>query len=358
MNAVRGAAPFTEHLDLAGPDRTGGGDAVAVVLVHNEANLLVPFFKHYRRFGPITFVAVDDRSTDGSGDWLAAQPDVTLLRPRDGSTYAADKREWRGQVLDRVAGGGSRWVLAPDVDELLTWHGAPERSFGSLLATLDREGAAALLAVMVDMYRDAPIAEHVYREGDLLAAFPLYDDPARSGGTTWAERAPRRMRARWPAPEITVLGGMRHRLFGAGRPGPLRTLRRGLPRHDPGPAGLLREAALRPFVRQRGTRLPAVNLTKVPLVRWRHGLRFFGGAHALNAPLRLASERGALLHYPITRGLDGIRHLAARGQHAGGAAHYRAMVDAGAINPVFAGTARRDGGCDLSGILLPPRRAE
>ena len=347
---------FTEHLDLVGPDRSGGAGTVLVLLVHNEANLLPAFFAHYGAFGPLAFVVIDDRSDDGSGAWLAARPDVTLLRPVEGSTYARDKREWRGQVLDRVAPG--RWALAPDVDEHLVWHGAPARGFAALVSTLEAEGAEALFAVMVDCYRDAPLAEHVHDAGDggdLAARFPLYDDPARSGGTTWAERAPRRLRARFPTPELMVLGGMRHRLFGTGRPGPLRDVRRTLPDHDLGGAARLREAALRPVLRQRGGATPPVNLTKLPLVRWRRGLRFSGGAHAVSAPLRLASERAALLHYPVTRGMDGIRSVIGRAQHAEGAAHYRAMAEAGAVVPRFAGTARHDPATGLPGIVLPPR---
>ena len=87
---------FTDHLDLIGPDRTADGTVVAIVLVHNEANLLPAFLDHYRAAGAssdgIAFLIVDDRSDDGTADILAAAPDVTVLRPRDNSTYKEHKR--------------------------------------------------------------------------------------------------------------------------------------------------------------------------------------------------------------------------------------------------------------------------
>lgn len=340
---------FTEHLDLVGPDRTAQGSVLAIVLVHNEANLLPAFLDHYRQMGDVTFLAVDDRSADGTGDILATAPDVTVLRPRAGSTYRAHKRDWRGQALDRAAAG--RWILAPDVDELLVWRDWPTRGLSDVIADLDAEGAQALFAVMLDMYADAPLTEHIYRGGPLPEAFPYFDCPARDPVSTWMEQAPSRFRRRWPTPAMHVLGGMRQRLFSDETVPAVARLSRRFHRHwdhrgdDNGLAG-----AWRMLTRARGA-MPPLNLTKVPLVRWRTGLRFYGGAHAVDRALPLGTERGALLHFPVTRGLEGLEYTVGRGQHAAGSGYYKRLIDRAAVSPVYPGSRRLRGMDDLAQVF-------
>ena len=346
---------FTDHLDLIGPDRTADGTVVAIVLVHNEANLLPAFLDHYRAAGAssdgIAFLIVDDRSDDGTADILAAAPDVTVLRPRDNSTYKEHKREWRSQALDRVAAG--RWILAPDVDELLVWHGWPSRSLAELIGTLEAESAAALYTVMLDMYADAPLTDHVYHGGSLTDAFPFFDCPTLDPASTWMEQAPSRFRRNWPIPAMHVLGGMRQRLFSDEAPTAMARIARRLHRrwnHRPGSTAHVSAGLWRGLTRSRGA-MPPLNLTKVPLVRWQTGLRFYGGAHAMNRVLPLGSERGVLLHFPITRGLEGLEYVTGRGQHADGSAYYRRLLDRAAVSPFYPGSRRLRSMSDLEQIF-------
>lgn len=344
----------TEHLRLAGADKTGQGAHICLLLAHNEGNLVGPFLEHYRNFGDITFIVVDDRSSDGSTEYLAAQPDVTVLAPKDGSTYAKHKREWRGQVLDQVADG--RWILAPDVDEHLVWHGHPDRSFGSLINGLDAEGADALYAIMVDMYADNPLGEHIYMGGPLLQSFPMFDDPHRDPTGTWMERGAGRFLKNWPTPELSVVGGMRQRLIASQSTQrmPVRHLGRrlfGRLRDHQGRASKIG----RLLTKHPGT-LPAYLLTKVPLVKWKRGFRFYGGAHSLNAAVTVSSERAALLHFPVTRGAEGLQDIISRGQHAANSGHYKALLEVAQINPMYYGTRELRSLSDLDGIILPPRK--
>ena len=62
-------------------DRTAAirpGDILAFVTVRNEAQRLPYFLEHHRRLGVDHFLIVDNDSDDGSRDWLAGQPDVSL----------------------------------------------------------------------------------------------------------------------------------------------------------------------------------------------------------------------------------------------------------------------------------------
>lgn len=349
-------------------ERAPPGATVCVLPVHNEVNLLPALLGHYRDLGPIAFVAVDDRSDDGSREFLAAQPDVTLYEPAPESRYAAHKRDWRRALLDAWADGA--WCLVPDADELLIWPGMATRGGGlaDLIAALEAEGAEALLAAMIDMYADAPLGDHRFDGGDaasLMAAFPLFDGPAPPPLGYRLLPPPTGFRRRFATPRMMVWGGMRERLFFGGATRANAVQRRMLTAWahmgrplNPGPVERLQNEATRVTVRRlfrsNRSRHPFA-VTKLPLLRWRRGLRFSGGPHAVGgAALQLSERIAGLLHYKFTRGAAGIAYTARRGQHIGGAGFYRDMLAAGdglSASPVFAATRAYDGPDSMAGIL-------
>lgn len=339
-------------LRLAGPARFDRDATPCVLLVHNEMTILPELLDHYRRCGPVSFLVVDDRSTDATPAFLAAQPDVTVFHPAEGTRYSTHKRDWRGTLLDAVAEG--RWALAPDADEFLHYPGLLGGGLPALLSDLDREGTEALHATMVDMYADRPLADHVYAGGGLLDAFPLFDGPV----SYRLLASPTRFASGYPCPRALVFGGLRERLFNrrAG-PAPFQSwLLRHFARLDGSftPGALSRE--LSALTRRATQRLwtEAFVCSKVPLVKWRRGLRFSGGAHAVSRPLRLSDRSAVLLHFKFTRGAEGLARIAERGEHVGGARHYRHMLGQQAVigrSPVGPPTRRFDGP-DGFGLLL------
>ena len=46
------------------------------------------FFRHYRDFGDISFLVVNDCSNDHTAELLHSAPDVTVFQPTKDSTYA------------------------------------------------------------------------------------------------------------------------------------------------------------------------------------------------------------------------------------------------------------------------------
>jgi hypothetical protein len=342
-------------------ERAPPGATVCVALVHNEVNLLPAFLDHYRGLGPMAFVIVDDRSDDGSRALLEAAPDVTLYAPEAGSSYARDKRAWRSDLLDAWADGG--WCLVPDVDEHLVWLGMARSGLRDLIAALEVEGAAALMAVMIDMYADAPLAEHRFDGGDaaaLAATFPLFDGPAPPPLGYRLLPPARRFRRRYPTPPVMAWGGLRERLFfaGAARATALQTQLLSAWAHmgrplAPGPLAMAQNAVVRAAVKPLYSADP-FTVTKLPLLRWRRGLAFSGGPHAVNARLSLSHRIAGLLHYKFTRGAAGIAYTARRGQHAGGAQFYRRMLDGPAAlehSPACALSRHHTGPDSLAGIL-------
>lgn len=336
-----------------------------IALAHNEANLIAPFLDHYRALGPIHFIIVDDHSTDGTRAALEAAPDVTLMQPVAGSSYARDKLAWRQQLLDRHAAG--RWVLLPDLDEHFVYADMERQDLAQYIAALEAERAEAVLTVMVDMYADLPLAEHLYpREGasGLAEAFPWFDGPgpAPLGYHFMFDSTKARRKA--ATPPLSVHGGLRDRLFRVPQ------LRMG----KPALAALDRAAGLDGAVTPRGAGLlahriarmlsrrffkGAMDMHKVALLRWRPGTHFVG-AHRLLEPYRMSESIAALLHYKFTRGVAGLEYVANRGQHFGGSRHYRDMLAANAAmtrSPVFEGSRRYQGSDSLAGIIrkMPAR---
>ncbi len=348
------------HLTRLGKDKAVEGAITCLALAHNEANIIGPFLEHYRALGPVSFVIVDDHSTDGTREFLEAQDDVTIYQPKPGSSYARDKRAWRSEILDSCAHG--KWCLVPDIDEHLVYRGMERTPLPEFIAGLEEEGAEALFCIMVDMYADRPLAEHVFEGGsleELRRAFPLFD---RLEGWNYRFIMPeRKYRKRFPTPQRHVSGGLYERLISTHRrkPGPLR--RFFLIRYADlsTPLNLsekeyrmnaLARRILRPF--HPGPKR-TLDLTKLALIRWKAGMRFAGGAHVVDRELRLSERRGVLLHYKFTRGDNGIRYLVERGQHARAGAYYSGLLSEKVLHrsPVGAPTTAFRGEASLGELL-------
>jgi hypothetical protein len=319
-----------------------------IVLVHNELRILEEFFRHYRALGVTRFFVVDDRSTDGTLEWLKKQPDVMIFTPAVGTEYRTHKKLWRSEILDKYC--HDRWVLSPDADEWFVYKDMETKSLALLIAELEEEGARALPAVMVDMYRDAPLDKHTYDGGGLLDAFPLFDAKGY-----YEFPAPAAFRKKYPCPDMMYTGGMRHRIFQSTltKYRPLCVLifkivcR--LPATSRAHAPLKPLSALERFflgVRRRfvlpmnslsrkivarycfGSDIKALyNCTKLPLVKWSKGLHFNGGAHALSQKMCVSKRRSVMLHFKFTGGIDQIAYIVERKSHADKSMHYRKMIE-------------------------------
>ncbi|MEM9227707.1 MAG: glycosyltransferase family 2 protein [Verrucomicrobiota bacterium] len=326
-----------------------------MALTHNEGKILPDFLRHYRELGIDHFLIVDDRSTDETADILDASPDVTVFHPADGTSYKEHKRFWRAEVLDTFSAG--RWVIVPDIDEHLILPPSAGSRLPNVIEALEAEGADALHATMVDMYRDAPLADHAYSHGKLVEAFPLFDGP----DNYFRLPVPKKNLARYPTPIMMVVGGMRQRVF---RPFDLfrgdlldRTFRRIADiggSLEPRPAELRKSRLVRLLMQGRVRYSHSYNMSKIPLLKWRQGLYFHGGAHTLSQRMNLSSMKAALLHFNFASGLSGVERRIARGQHARGSRFYRKMTEQADLlrkSPVFDGTLQYDGPSSLGRLL-------
>jgi hypothetical protein len=92
-------------------------------ICRNEMYFLPEFLAHYRNIGIDHFVFLDDRSTDGTTDFLNDQPDVSIVTsdftygttvvpsagPFAGKTIRMQNL-WRNQLLDEFCSGGGRFT--------------------------------------------------------------------------------------------------------------------------------------------------------------------------------------------------------------------------------------------------------
>jgi hypothetical protein len=158
---------FRKRRDLSAViDRTQdyGRDAILLVAVLRNERIRLPYFlRYYRDLGVTHFLMVDNASDDGSRDYLAAQPDVSLWTTRASyraSRYGAD---WINWLLMRH--GGGHWILAVDVDEFFIYPFCDTRPIRALTDWLDAGGVRSFPAMVLDMYPKGPVDAEPYREG-------------------------------------------------------------------------------------------------------------------------------------------------------------------------------------------------
>ncbi len=277
-------------------DRTstiGKGAILAFVTVRNEGLRLPYFMDHHRKLGVDHFLVVDNQSSDGSREWLRAQPDVSLWVTKAGykqSRFGLDWMTW----LQRRHGDG-HWCLSLDADEILIYPYWETRNLQALTGRLEAERRRSFGAMMLDMYPKGPLAGQDYAAGqDPMQVLPWFD-----GGNYVVQVQPL-MRNLW------IQGGVRARAFFAGEP----------------------------------RRAPTLN--KVPLVRWDRSYAYVNSTHAL-LPRRLNAVfdaqggewlSGVLLHtkfLPVV--VEKSREEQKRRQHFANSTLYDGYYDAVSASP-------------------------
>ncbi|MDP3261568.1 MAG: glycosyltransferase family 2 protein [Tabrizicola sp.] len=285
------ARAFLKRRQLATvADRTSHLRPAPILLfstVRNERIRLPYFLEYYRKLGVDHFFFVDNGSDDGSGEYLAAQNDVSLW-----STYAGYKQsrhgmDWIMHLLRRY--GTGNWCLTVDVDEFLVYPFSETRSLRALTDWLDASRARAFSSMMLDMYPRGGMQEQPYREGQNPFEIAQFFD---SGNYTITRN--------WKYRNLWIQGGPRARMFFGETP----------------------EIA------------PAMN--KIPLVKWEAGFAYVSSTHMmLPRGLNLVYDEGGgekpsgcLLHAKFLNTLDEkAQEEATRRQHYANGAEYAAYRD-------------------------------
>ena len=206
---------LSNALDLVSPrdrlDRAMQAEVAVVASLRNERALIEPFLAHYRRMGVGAFLIADNLSDDGTGDLLAAQPDVALFSVDTdyrASHYGVD---WQQALMANFRPG--RWSLVADADEFLFWSLDRDAQLPALLAGQAFVGADAARVFMLDMYPKGPLAQaDMTAKGAVTDPFAVADH---------VDRVPFRQVSRAGGPFAnapTFTSALRHRLIPGARP--------------------------------------------------------------------------------------------------------------------------------------------
>ncbi|RMH39615.1 MAG: glycosyltransferase family 2 protein, partial [Alphaproteobacteria bacterium] len=275
----RELAPVADRTGKIGPD-----DILLFSTVRNEKIRLPYFLDYYRRLGIGHFLIVDNDSTDGTQEFLSAQPDVSLWRTDRSYRRSRFGVDWLNWLLTRY--GRGHWTLTVDADEFLVYPFCDTRPLEALTDWLDASSIRSFGTMLLDIYPKGPVTEARYAEGqDPLEIADWFDS-----GNYVISRNPK-------YGNLWIQGGPRARHFYADRP----------------------EGA------------PALN--KVPLVRWRAGYAYVSSTHMLlPRGLNLVYDEwggekasGCLLHAKfMSILLDKSEEELERGQHYAGSDEYKA----------------------------------
>ena len=187
-----------EHLGSE-PAAARRGEIRAFATCRNERLRLPAFLQHYRDLGVARFFIVDNESSDGTAEYLEAQPDVHLFRTTNRYSEAGMGIDWVNALLARFGTGS--WCVTVDIDELLVYPGSEHAALPGFTKYLDENGVEALACMLLDMYPETPLKDSAYSAGDLLAAAPYFD------------AGPYRRVPVSKCPGVLIRGGMRERVF-------------------------------------------------------------------------------------------------------------------------------------------------
>lgn len=207
-------------------------DLLCFVTLRNEKIRLPYFLKYYRDRGVAHFVFVDNDSTDGTREYLAAQADCSVW-----TTPASYKRsrfgmDWINALLREY--GHGHWCVVVDPDEFFVYPFCDTRPIPALTDWLESSSIKSFGAMLLDMYPKGPITAQPYNEGQ---------DPFEIA--CWFDSGNYMIERNWNFGNLWIQGGPRARLFFPDNP----------------------------------ERAPALN--KIPLVKWDKSYTFASSTHML-----------------------------------------------------------------------------
>jgi len=122
---------------------------IVICVIKNDIKRLKIFLEHYRKLGVNQFAFLDDKSTDGTKDFLLSQKDVELFASSQ-IFFTERKEAWINRILAYY--GFNRWYLVVDSDELLVYDDFENYSLTQFIKLLEKKNITAVTGIMVDMY--------------------------------------------------------------------------------------------------------------------------------------------------------------------------------------------------------------
>lgn len=259
-----------------------------LVTLRNEKVRLPYFLRYYRDLGVDHFFVVDNGSDDGSREYLAAQPDVSIWTTKGSYKSSRFGMDWITHLQRKYCDG--HWCLTVDVDEFFVYPFCETRPLRALTDWLDVSAVRSFSAMLLDLYPHGNMMSQSYREGQDPFEIAQYFD---SGNYTITRNG--------AYGNLWIQGGPRMRVLFADEP----------------------------------KKAPALN--KIPLVKWDKSYAYYSSTHmllprGLNLTYDAAGGEkasGVLLHAKF---LNTLAHKSEeelnRGEHYAASREYQAYADA------------------------------
>ncbi len=180
-------------------------DILIFTTLRNERVRLAYFLRYYRDLGVRHFLMVDNDSTDGSREYLAAQPDVSLWTTKSGYRQSRYGVDWLNHLARKY--GCGHWCLTVDVDEFIVYPFSDTRPLRALTDWLDSSNLRTFSAMILDMYPKGPVTAQPYHDGQNPFEIAQYFD---SGNYS--------IQRNWFMENLWIQGGPRMRMFFADQP--------------------------------------------------------------------------------------------------------------------------------------------
>ena len=132
-------------------------DILLFVTVRNELQRLPFFLNHHRALGICHFIVVDNASSDGTLEYLKAQPDISIWRTEHSYKLSRFGIDWLTWLMIKY--GHGHWCLTLDADEILIYPNWTTRPLPALTKWLEQNGRRSFGAMMLDMYPKGRIGQ-------------------------------------------------------------------------------------------------------------------------------------------------------------------------------------------------------
>ena len=291
-------------------------EIIVVSTLRNEITRLPYLLDYYRNLGVKRFFFVDDNSTDGTTEYLLAQPDAHVFKPNTSYSQSRSGSDWQNEILD-IHGIG-HWTLVADADELLVYPGCETMKLPEFCALLDKEGSDAVFCYLLDMYPNSNLSEAVCVPGKPFYEICNYFDKDYQ----FLPRMKAFSNPEMAFPETEVIGGPRLRTFYPEQ-------------KDTSLFNRLKNRVIWKIfnlLEKRGVKFKdkphnAPTLFKVPLVKWKKGYERLSG-HNIRRPDKLSSARAALLHFKFFADFhDKAKTESSRAEHYAGGQEYKRYLN-------------------------------
>jgi hypothetical protein len=179
-------------------------ELLVISIVRNGEMYIRSFMEHYLSMGVKHFVFLDNGSNDRTVEMLCSYDRVTVLQSN--VAYHKYQNTMKRYLAERYS--KDRWNLCADIDELFDYPYSTSLSLRDFLQYLNENRYTAVIAQMLDMFSDIPLANLESKVDDSLEKkYPYYDLSAISKTQyLWSQLGNDNIKMHW--------GGIRKTLFG------------------------------------------------------------------------------------------------------------------------------------------------